>query len=283
MKKLFSLLLVLTLLFAVSACGTEKPETPSVPGASDNASDAITQAGNSGEPVTDAKGNVLPSNIPTSAVTAMPENFQPDQYVEYCDVFFNKQASSYAGKTVTKEGNFGILQDEYFGGGTRYYVWGYNDQTRCCDFQWEFVPTDVSSLPAPGSYIVVTGTTEENEAALDKFWIKDATVETKSDYPASEAYDYDLTTLSPTLARVQIINMINEKSRAAFEGKSVLVFGRALDATTIQHPYYNESWNLPFDADKESAIGTYLILGGTLQLQEDGNTHLLVDRYDEVG
>ena len=280
MKKFLALLLASLLLLAAS-CGTAQPPA-NAPSGSDTNTDANTDAPASGnEVVTDAQGKILPSNIPTAALTSMQEFFIPEQYVMYYDIFYNKKAEEYAGENVTKTGTFTILQDEYFGGGTRYYVWGYNDQTRCCDFQWEFVPNDPASLPAPGSAVVVTGVTEQNDQALDKFWIKDADVQVTSPYTASNSYDYDLTTMSPTLARVQIINMVNSKSSAAFTGKSVLVFGRILDPTTLQHPYYNESWTLPFDADRESAIGTYVILGGTLK-QEDDGPHLVVDSYTEV-
>ncbi|MBR5409403.1 MAG: hypothetical protein IK104_01925 [Clostridia bacterium] len=289
MKKIFALLLALTLLLCAS-CAGNKPDDgvsgdPSASNAdvSKNAEPSSEQAtrGSADSVATDAQGNTIPGNYPTAAFTSMQEFFTPSEYVLYYDIFYNKKAAEYAGETVTKKGTFAILDDQYFGGGTRYYVWGYNDQTRCCDFQWEFVPNDPSSLPLPGSAITVTGVTEQNDSALDKFWIKNADVTVDSQYTISNNYDYDLTTMSPTLARVQIINMVNEKSKAAFDGKTVLVYGRILDDATVQHPYYNGAWELPFDADRSSAIGTYVILGGTLGEQADG-VHLTVDSYTEL-
>ena len=247
MKKLLSLLLVLTLVFVFAACA-KKPADGNDP-----------SKGGSSEPITDARGNVLPANLPEGAVTSMREYFAPEQYVEYINIFYDKKGDQFVGPTE-KEGTFAVLQDEY-NACTRYYVWGYNDKTRCCDFQWEIVPTDTSDLPAPGSYIRVKGDFVYNEAALDKYWIENAEVSVESPY-TPEKVDYDLTTMSPTLARVQIANVV--RHAAVFANKTFLVYGRALGASALQHPYYNESWQIDLRNAGDLVNGAYLLVTGTL-------------------
>jgi len=163
------------------------------------------------------------------------------------------------------------------------YVWGFSDQTRCCDYQWEFVPEDLSALPPVGSYIKVSGTftyTEDQKSgALDHYWLTDTTLTVLEEYTPSD-YDYDLTILSATLARVQLFSMQNYTSE--FADKTVRVYGRAYSTNTLQHPYYDESWYLDFVADgKSPSTGTYLILGGTL-VQEESGCWLDVSSYTEA-
>lgn len=52
----------------------------------------------------------------------------------------------------------------------------------------------------------------------------------------------------------------------AFSGKSLRVYGRVLNPTTIQHPYYDNAWTQPFETTQQvPAIGTMVILTGTWQ------------------
>lgn len=235
-------------------------------------------ASNAGkEPATDAQGNVLPSNLPSGAITSMRERFDPMEYAAYLNIFYQNQGEEYANKEVTKEGTFAVLQDEYFGT-LRYYVWGYNDKTRCCDYQWEFVPADPGALPAAGSYIRVSGRFMPSDAALDGYWIENAEVRVEETYTPA-AYDYDLTTMSPTLAKVQVKNML--KFKEAFENKTVLIYGRAYSTSTLQHPYYDQAWFLDFTADQTPAPGTYLLLGGTFVSTGEG-CYLDVSDYKKV-
>ena len=59
----------------------------------------------------------------------------PMEYTIYVNTFLNEQGDDYTGKSSTKEGVFSILYDS-FNDTTRYYVWGYSDETLCCDWQW---------------------------------------------------------------------------------------------------------------------------------------------------
>ncbi|MCH5197496.1 MAG: hypothetical protein J1E34_01205 [Oscillospiraceae bacterium] len=262
MKKIVALLLTFSFLFSLAACSG-------------------VNSGN--EQVTDAKGNVLPSNIPSDSISAIKEKFDQMEYAAYCNIFYDKQGADYEGKKLTKDGTFAIIQDEW-SGKERYYVWGYSDGTRCCDFQWEFVPADVSALPPVGSYITVTGTftyTEDQmSGALDHYWLTDTSLTVNEEYTDTDGYDYDLTIMSATLARVQLFSMQNYSE--AFADKTVRVFGRAYSTDTLQHPYYDESWYLNFSAEgKAPATGTYLILGGTLIPDGEG-CKLEVSSYTEA-
>ena len=235
MKKLFSLLLVITVIFSLTACSADKTVDTNNPTA-----DAL---------MSDGELN-----------TGMKEKFDQMEYSAYIDLFYNGNGTSYAGKSFTKDGTFAILQDAY-SDVTRYYVWGYADNTKCCDYQWELkLPSD-ANIPEPGSYVRVTGKMEKNEAALDGYWLTDVTLTTEKSFE-NAGFHMDMTTMSPTLVRVQIINMQNFPE--IFKDMTVRVFGRALSPTSIQHPYYNEAWSMDFTAaDTAPATGKYILLEGT--------------------
>ena len=279
MKKLIAVLLTLSFVFSLAACGGNKTETEST-------DPAVPATNGSGEAITDANGNVLPSNLPEGAINGIRETFDPMEYTVYVNVFQDTSSKKFDGIEMDKKGTFAILQDDW-SGKTRYYVWGYNDTTRCCDYQWEFVPSDVSALPEPGSYIRVKGTltyTEDrNKGAMDFYWITDTTVTVLEEYPASK-FDYDLTTMDATLALVQLARI--QYYPENYAGKTILVYGRTLSPNTLQHPYYDGSWNLDFKTDnmdggaKTPAIGQYLVLGGTV-MNENGGVWLDVNTYQE--
>ena len=282
MKKLISLLLVLALALSFAACKAKIDKDPTTNPNTDPSGTDTSDVTQSSESQTDVNGNVIPGNIPEGAVTGIKEIFDPMEYTLYYNIFYQDQGGTYDGLEFTKVGTFAAIQDEW-SGKTRYYVWGYNDKTRCCDYQWEFVPEDPSALPQNGSYIQVKGTfsyTEDQKTgALDHYWLTDTKVKVFQEYTPA-AYDYDLTTMSATLARVQLFSIQNYTDK--FVGKTVLVYGRALSVNQLQHPYYNESWSLDFKAEgKTPAIGQYLVLGGTVQTEGTG-CWLDVSSYREV-
>ena len=200
-----------------------------------------------------------------SGDTSMTDNssdyevFDSMEYSVYVNIFYNGLGDDYVNKEYTKEGIFGILQDEY-SGVTRYYVWGYADQTKCCDYQWEFVPDESIQLPAPGSLVKISGSLVADDDALDGYWFENVSFEVKKEKAAS-SYDYDLTTLSPTLVRVQLVNM--QVHPLVFDSKSVNVYGRVLDSDTIQHPYYDEAWELDCKGELNGTTGSYVTVSGT--------------------
>ena len=204
---------------------------------------------------------------PTDGGTTDFEIFDSMEYSAYVNIFYEGNGSDFENKTYTKDGVFGILQDEY-SGVTRYYVWGYADQTKCCDYQWEFVPDADTQLPAPGSLVKISGSFVADENALDGYWFEDVTFEVTKEKAAS-AYDYDLTTLSPTLVRVQLINM--QVHPLVFDAKSVNVYGRVLDSDTIQHPYYDEAWELDCKGELNATTGNYVTVSGTFVAQGDSS------------
>ena len=242
MKKLFSLIISLTIVLSLAACGG-------------NTEEATT--GN-GEAVTNPSADALLSDGELN--TGMKEKFDQMEYSAYVDLFYNDNGASYEGKTFKKDGTFAILKDAY-SGVTRYYVWGYADNTKCCDYQWEIVLPEGTEIPEPGSYVKLQGTMEKNEAALDGYWLKDITLEVTDSF-TNAGFDMDMTTMSPTLVRVQVINILQFPDN--FKDIKVRIFGRALSANTIQHPYYNESWTMHFsETDEAPAIGKYILLEGT--------------------
>ena len=198
----------------------------------------------------------------SSNADTLPTMLSQNEYVLYQNIFYNDMAEDYLGKRATKLGTLTRVYDA-FNNRTRYYVWGYMDATKCCDWQWEFVPADPDSLPANGSLVKLTGTLTRDEAALDQIWLIDTTVELETAF-TPEACDVDMTTMGATLERVQLLNM--QYKPEAFAGQSLRIYGRVLSPTTIQHPYYDNAWTQDFEsAEAVPAIGTMVILTGIWQ------------------
>lgn len=203
-------------------------------------------------------GNASGGDVKT--VAEVPVIINQAEYLLYQNIFYNEYAAQYENKPVTKNGVFATIQDAY-SNKTRYYVWGYLDNTQCCDWQWEFVPADTKSLPATGSLVTVTGTFVRNDAeALDDYWIKDAQVTTVTEY-AGKTAEINMLAMSDTLERVQVLNIMNKQD--AFEGKTFTAYGRIAGINTLQDPYYDGSWMIPFSSSSDApAIGTSVVLTG---------------------
>lgn len=216
-------------------------------------------------------------NSSASMVSAV---LQPTEYTLYQNIFFNDQGSDYENTSVTKKGTFTIIYDEY-NSRIRYYIWGYNDQTRCCDWQWEFVPENKNDLPSAGALVEITGIFKADENALDGYWIEDADLSVLQDYNNSK-YDIDLTTMGGTLERVQIANLQNFPEK--FEGKTLCVYGRVETLSTLQHPYYNNCFSLEFETEnKAPAIGTVVVISGTYSNSKVTNSEITQDsQYNQV-
>jgi hypothetical protein len=192
-----------------------------------------------------------------------PEVFSQDEYTLYQNIFYNGYGPQFEGKTVQKEGVFASVVDAY-NGVVRYYVWGYYDQTRCCDWQWEFVPKDGEDMPQVGSQIAVKGTFASDEAALDGYWIVDAEVLPQQVYTGDTA-EIDMRSMSCTLERVQMYNVMYRSD--SFEGREFSAYGRiaSLDPLMLEDPYYDGSWQNAFTWGGEvPAIGTTVVLHGNV-------------------
>ena len=192
----------------------------------------------------------------------IPTLLDQTEYLLSQDIFKNDKGSSYIGKTVTKRGVYATIQDA-FSKVTRYYVWGYLDNTLCCDWQWEFVPAEPDKLPPVGSLIQVKGTFEYDENnALDKYWITGATVVTEQEYTGPQA-DLNMTAMSDTLERVQVANIVYVPE--PFEGKTAFAYGRAAGTNTLEDPYYNDSWQIEYAYQGETpAIGSLITMKGSI-------------------
>ncbi len=233
MKKISALLAVLMLLLAFCSCGEkEEPLTTAAP-------TTVADAGETEASTAEQK------EVKISDVAAFDTIIKDSEYTLYTDIFYNQTGDQYVGETVTKKGTFATLYDEY-NKVVRYYVWGYRDKTRCCDWQWEIVPTDTSSLPANGSMVNVTGTFEASDAALDGYWLTGVSIKVVKDYKPVDC-DFDMLTMSATLERVQIINM--QQKSELFEGKTVALYGRVMTPKSVQHPYYDSAWSQDFLTD----------------------------------
>ena len=232
MKKFAVIFLILSLALSMGAC-----------------------SGSTGEPAA--------SSAEPAETASRPEAFSQDEYTLYQNIFYNGYGPQFEGKKVEKEGVFVSLVDAY-NGVVRHYVWGYYDQTRCCDWQWEFVPEDGAVLPANGSLVTVLGTFEADEAALDGYWITGAQVSTKQIY-TGETAEIDMRSMSCTLERVQMYNVMYRSED--FEGRDFSAYGRiaSLDPLMLEDPYYNGSWQNAFSYGGDiPAIGTMCVLRGNV-------------------
>lgn len=219
MKRIFAVLLSCMLLLTFAACGAGEDSPQTTQGADEQVSlDGAFPC------VTDAM-----------------------EYTLYQNIFYNNEGANYEGQQVEKTGTFATIYDE-FNKVTRYYVWGYYDMTKCCDWQWELKVDGAANLPKNGCLVNVTGTFEKSDSALDGYWITNPEISVKTEYNG-ENYDVDMSVMSATLERVQIINMQNFKE--SFEGKKIAAYGRVKTNSIIQHPYYDGAWEQAVNAKTE--------------------------------
>jgi hypothetical protein len=215
-----------------------------------------------GKNAADPSGSPQTSAGDTASADDMPTVVNTAEYVLYQNIFYNDQKADYSGQETVKEGTFATIQDK-FHDVTRYYVWGYNDQTKCCDWQWELKVDDDTDLPSNGSLVKVTGTYEQNEDALDKFWIIHPEITVKKAF-AGRDFDIDMQAMDNTLERVQSINIV--RNAEAFEGKTVCGYGRIQNENTLQDPYYDNSWTIGISGDFElPAFGTLVLVSGVVR------------------
>lgn len=210
-------------------------------------------------------------NVVAKRTTAtVPVILNQTEYLLYQNVFYNDYADSNTG-AVTKRGVYAVIQDAY-NNVTRHYVWGYLDNTLCCDWQWEFVPAEGVQLPSPGSEIRVEGNFVKDASALDGYWIQGAKVTVETEYTGKTA-EINMLTMSDTLERVQMMNIKYRKE--SFEGKTFMAYGRIAAENILEDPYYNGSWSITIHPVSETpAIGTLVRLEGTISNGELGESKL---------
>ncbi len=191
-----------------------------------------------------------------------PDVYSQDEYIIYQNVFYGDYASQLLGKEVSKQGVLAEIYDA-FSKRTRWYVWGYYDQTKCCDWQWEIVPKNKKDIPANGSLVTVKGTFSAGEDALDGYWITDASFITDALY-VGETADLNMMVMSCTLQRVQMYNIIYIPD--AFKEKTCTAYGRIAGPGVLEDPYYNGSWHMNILWTGETpAIGKAVNIQGVIK------------------
>ncbi|MCI8589595.1 MAG: hypothetical protein HFE77_02645 [Clostridiales bacterium] len=203
--------------------------------------------------------------IPESS--RMAEITDQREYIAYQDIFYHQNADSFVGKEVAKEGIFTTLQD-HNAQINRYYIWGYADSLKSSDWQWEIDPGDGAELPSNGSRVKVSGVFQFNqEKALDEYWIENATIELVQKYTPAYNSDLDLTTMSSTLASVQLLHL--KADAAWYHGKIVRLYGRVFNETTLQHPYLDQTWFMQIETNEPMPeAGTFVTVQGELKAED---------------
>lgn len=243
MKKITALLLALTLCLGIFACGKEEK-----PSEAEKETEEVKQTQESAETeeAPEINSGVVVGGVNPEA-SVVKNCFSEEEYNNYYDFFFVSTGDEPLNKEYTKEGVFAKIYDN-FNDCERYYVWGYGHEDMSVDYQWEFLPSDPTTLPAPGSYIKMTGTLVKDTEALDAHWFKDARVEVMESYEG-EKVEIDLTTLNPTLTRVQILSMVYFPTM--YNSKPIKIYGRINDEGGIEHPYLENGWSLPLDYERD--------------------------------
>jgi|LSQX01.3.fsa_nt_gb predicted small lipoprotein YifL len=250
MKKTLSLILALLMILTLASCGEGGKETP------DNTSPDVTEIADA----TNVTKKPDENQQGDSSDVSFPYVIETLEYTLYTNIFYNKTGDDFIGMEMTKAGTFAKIRDQ-FNEVDRYYVWGYYDETKCCDWQWEFVPENPADLPPIGSFVKMTGTFEKNEAALDGYWFVDTSLTVEEEY-ITDKFDVDMSSMNGTLLRVQIVNL--QQFKEYFEGKTVRAYGRVIGTDAIQHPYYDSTFEQAIVCDKAlPPIDTYIVVSGT--------------------
>lgn len=166
--------------------------------------------------------------------------YNEEEHKLYHEIFFDKKGDDYEGKEAVKTGTFTTLFDEY-NEVTRYYVWGYDPDDLSHDWQWELKLKNTKNLPKNGSVVEVKGKLEKSDKALDGYWFTEPEITVKSEYTGAE-YDVDMSVMSSTLERVQIVNIQNHADK--YQGKSIAIYGRIVSDNMLKHPYSDDSWQI---------------------------------------
>ena len=310
MKKLLSLISILVLVLSLACCGSgstdsdksNKEEDPSKAGASsvngneestlsehditedteesnlsehDITEDTTGEKESSTEISSPDGGHTHdPDGAPVTFVNSIDvgfkEEFNAAEDSAYHDLFFDKNYDDYKNKEFEKQGTFAKIYDAY-NDVERYYVWGWGSTAKDCCYQWEFVMPSGAKIPSPGSYITVKGTMTESESALDGYWLTDISLSTEEEFNGSSA-DYDLAVMSPTLARVQLINMLQKSDE--FMNVSIRIIGRTQGENTIIPAYTADGWALHFTPARDHIDdGSLVIIEGSYNT---GTAHNMV-------
>ena len=126
---------------------------------------------------------------------------------------------------------------------TRHFIWGYTDETKTSDWQWEFTPENEEELPFPGSTIEITGVLTEDFEALSGYGFQDVTVRTIKKYTQRAIADIDMNTMSNTIQHLQISNILHYASD--YESLVLCVRAKFGESGTLLSPD-DSGWELPY-------------------------------------
>ena len=175
MKKLISVLLCITVMSVLAACGantsTAKRDTGSQPTSVESVmADQMAKedAAKNGESETVAVPTVIPTPVIEESITEADRNAMKHDGIDvdltaisstmvYSEVYnMMVTPKDYEGKVVKMNGTFNSYTDENTG--MTYYFCIIQDATSCCAQGMEFVLTDENAYPNIGDNVTVMGT-----------------------------------------------------------------------------------------------------------------------------
>lgn len=254
MKKFFVLFIVLVMLVSFTACSsTVSPAT-----------NASTDNNVSNE------SDIRTNNNDYETTVKVPDILSQIEYATMNSLYNGDE--SLLNVSMEHTGIF-VTIDDTVNNKTLYFIWGYLDKTKCCDWEWELDPDalDLNNLPVNGSKITFTGSIVKSDKAAELYWISNI-----KDFKIDSVYggldssvDYDMRTMNATLVFYQLSFLLNSFEKT--EGKTVIIYGRVYsvgsDSQTdaVQHPYYNNYWVLDLEMEKHlPAIGTNVVIRGSI-------------------
>lgn len=206
---------------------------------------------------------------PDTVLESIPLVVSEEDWQVYSNVYRSGDISKLNYEIKEGTGIFTTIKNNKTGKNS-YYVWGYSDEDRTHDWQWELDLENYNGqIPSNGSLIHYSGTFVSSELANDYYWLTNVYLDVKRELVLKTKYDYDTRTMSPTLSYFQLCHVLGYIGQT--EGQPICIYGRVsslnMDGihTSVQHPYIDDFWNITIDTQiNVPKIGSTIVIKGTV-------------------
>lgn len=206
---------------------------------------------------------------PDAVLEVLPLVISEDNWTKYRTAYADNKVDDMMYQTIEGEGIFCTVKNNKTDKNS-YYIWGYADETRINDWQWQLdLDNYQGDLPTNGSLCSFSGTFVKSASADDYYWLANLSLKTITPVQLNSQYDYDLRVMSPTLAYYQLCNVLGYPDKTV--GQSICLYGRVeslnMDGihTSLQHPTLNNFWSVQFDTQENvPIIDTTIVVSGNV-------------------